>query len=512
MPVFSTGRIEVIRGPQSSLYGSEAIGGVVDITSPIPDEGTVARMSMAQGSHKTTKLNSYFGFNTGEHFGSVAMNQIQSKGISAKSDNTEADGLRQTSAHLKFGAQISEALDISATTLLLNFDGDYDGCGSNDCRAKYDKKAIGIEMNYKQPDSGLVHKVKLFNTHHKKYDFTYGPNRGKKSKIEYQALIDWDARDTDQTTILALNTEKNEASWSAERKGRKFKTKSMVLEQRVDFGNDLFASLSARYDDNTDNHFKDYKTYRGTMAWVVNEKLRLHSSAGTGVKNPTVYELYGFRGDWVANPDLKPETSKSWDLGAEFRPNLADLTVDLTYFNNKVTNLIDPKCAENCFGQPGYVQGQPSISKSINNPGVSTIKGWELSVLGRLADTYDVTASATFLKGFDSVGKELVRRPSQILSLNISREFTQFGRSGSFNLNIQHVGNQSDSDYPPPTYQRIAVELPKYTLVNLGATLNLKSNLELTGKIDNLFDEKYSEVYGYNKPGRTIQVGLQYTF
>ena len=74
-------------------------------------------------------------------------------------------------------------------------------------------------------------------------------------------------------------------------------------------------------------------------------------------------------------------------------------------------------------------------------------------------------------------------------------------------MNIQHVGNQLDLT----TWPNVA-DLPKYTLVNLGATLDLKPNLELTGKIDNLFNKKYIEVRGFNKPGRTIQVGLRYTF
>ena len=522
LPVFATDRIEVLRGPQSSLYGSEAIGGVINIMSPIPDEGTTARLSMTQGSLRTTKLNSYVAFASGEHFGSVAMSHIKSKGVSAKSDNAEADGLRQTSAHLKFGAQISESLDISATTLLVNYDGEYDGCEfstSNNCRGDDKKRAVGIELNYDQLDGNLTHKVKFFNTHHKRHDYAYFSDSsnnttsskvGKKSKIEYQAVMNWGALDADQTTIFALNKEKNEAKgqYVAGGDGGIFDTKSFALEQRVDFGNNIFASLSARYDDNKNNQFKDYKTYRGTLAWVVNDDLRLHTSAGTGVKNPQVSELYGWSSDWVANPDLKPETSKSWDLGAEFRPGLADLTIDLTYFANKVTDLITSECGANCENNSGNSPDySDDISKSVNGPGVSTIRGWELSVLGIIADTYDVTASATFLKGFDSKGKELLRRPSQILSLNVSREFTHSGNSGSINMNIQHVGNQLDNT----TWPNVA-DLPEYTLVNLAATLKLNSNLELTGKIDNLFNRQYSEVRGYNKPGQTLQVGLQYTF
>ena len=517
LPVFATDRIEVLRGPQSSLYGSEAIGGVINITSPIPDEGTTARLSMSQGSLSTTKLNSYIAFASEEHFGSVAMSHIKSKGVSAKSDNAEADGLRQTSAHLKFGTQISESLDVSATALLVNYDGEYDGCEnstSNNCRSNDKKKAFGIELNYEQLGGDLIHKVKLFHTRQKRYEYAYfsdssnntiSSKLGKKSKIEYQAVMNWGALDTDQTTIFALNKEINEAKgqYVAGGDGGRFDTKSFVLEQRVDFGNNIFASLSGRYDDNKDNQFKDYKTFRGTLAWVVNDDLRFHTSTGTGVKNPQVSELYGWSSDWVANPDLKPETSKSWDFGLEFRPGLADLTFDLTYFDNTVTNLIDRACGANCDDG----DSNNDISKSVNKPGGSTIRGWELSVLGSVADTYGITASATFLKGFDSEGKELTRRPSQILSLNISREFTHSGKSGSMKLNFQHVGNQLDFT----TWPNVA-DLPKYTLVNLGAKLSLNSNLELTGKIDNLFDKKYSEVRGYNKPGRTINLGLRYTF
>ncbi len=516
LPIFATDRIEVLRGPQSSIFGSEAIGGVINVTSPIPDEGTTARLSVEGGSLRTSKLNSYVGFANEKYYGSVAMNQIQTKGISAKSDNTEADGMRQTSAHFKAGTQISESLDLSATTLLVNYDGDYDSCGfpsSNDCLSEDKKRASSIEMNYEQLGGSLVHSVRLFDTRHKRTNFIKGvrsiPNVGKKSKIEYQAVMDWEVRDTSQTTIVALNKEKNKAigQYVAGGRGGKFDTKSLVLEQRVDFGNDIFASLSGRYDDNAGEEFKDYKTYRGTLAWVVNDDLRIHSSAGTGVKNPQVSELYGWSTSWIANPDLKPETSESWDFGAEFRSGVGDLTFDLTYFNNKVANLITSTCG-NCDDDTRT----QNISKSINNPGESIIRGWELSMLGRFTETYDVVASATFLKGRDSAKKELIRRPSQFASLNISREFTHSGKSGSINLNIQHVGNQSDVHYPPWPNPAITVEVPEYTLVNLGATLNLNSNLVLTGKIDNLFNKNYYEIYGYNKPGQTWQVGLRYTF
>ena len=402
--------------------------------------------------------------------------------------------------------------------LLVNSDGEYDSCGfpsSNNCRSADKKRASAIELNYEQLDGSLLHKLKFFDTRHKRRNYVNGvasiPNVGKKSKIEYQAVMNWAAADTDQTTILALNKEKNEAigQYIAGGRGGQFDTKSLVLEQRVDFGNDVYASISGRYDDNQNDRFKDYKTYRGTLAWVVNDDLRLHTSAGTGVKNPQVSELYGWSSDWVANPDLLPETSKSWDFGVEFHPGLADLTVDLTYFNNEVTNLIGNACGANCDNLK--IDGTPDtsddISKSVNNPGVSTIKGWELSAFGRIADTYDVTASATFLKGFDSNNKELIRRPSQILTLNFSREFTNSGKLGTINMNLQHIGNQLDYTSWPNVG-----DLPEYTLVNLAATLNLNSNLELNRVRSITCSTRITVKYAVTtSPAKRYWLGLRYS-
>ena len=514
LPAFATGRIEVLRGAQSSLYGSEAIGGVINVTSPIPEEGTSARVRVSQGSFNTSKVNSYTAIASGENYGSLAVNYVKSKGVSARSDNTERDGLQQTNAHIKVGSQITDDLNISGTVLLLNLDADYDNCSfgsSNDCKGKDKKRAIGVEMNYEQLDGNLVHTVKLNTVRHERNETANGvpetPKLGEKSKIEYQASLNWDVGSTNQATIFAVNKEKNKAvgQYVAGGKGGKFDTKSFVLEQRADFGNDVFASLSARYDDNKASQFKNHKTYRGTLAWILNEGVRIHTSAGTGVKNPQVSELYGWSSNWDANPDLEPETSRSLDFGVEYQPAFADLTIDATYFVNKVTNLISSTCSVNCDDNDFF----NNISKSINRTGVSTIKGWELALVGNIANNYEVTANATFLKGFDANGNELLRRPSQIISLNISSENTYFGKPASSNLNIQHVGKQLDL-FPWPA---VGVgDLPEYTLVNVGTNVELNSDLELTAKIDNLFDKKYTEIRGYNKPGRSISIGMQYTF
>ncbi len=512
LPVFSSGRIEVLRGPQSSVYGSEAIGGVVNIVSPTPSEGTTAAAQVEYGSLNTTNAKSYLGVAREGNFFSVTANHIKSKGISARANNTEHDGIKQTGAHLKFGYQITDHLDVSTTALLVNNDSDYDNCGwpsSDNCQAEDRKRAFGITFALAQLDGELDHQFRMSSTRHRRTDYINGvldpPRIGKKSKFDYQVAWQFAVGTIDQTVIFAVEKERNEAvgRWIGSGQGGNFKTTSYSFEKQLDFENDVFVTVSARHDDNKGGQFKDRNTYRGALAWLINERVRLHMSSGTGAKNPTVSELYGSTGEWEENPNLLPETSKGWDLGAEFQLRSMNLTMDVTYFNNRITNLIDRECVRNCTDND-YTN---DVYRSINLRGVSTTKGWEFSAHGTVANHYEVTAAATFLSAFDSTGLELTRRPSQIASINVSRDLTLFDRSGSVNVNVRHSGKQVDL-VPWPTRG----DLAKFTLVSVGTDLQLNPNLDLTANVENLFDEDYQEVFGYNKPGRTISVGLRYTF
>ena len=132
------------------------------------------------------------------------------------------------------------------------------------------------------------------------------------------------------------------------------------------------------------NNFQSKSTYRGTVAWIPNDHIRIHSSFGTGIKFPTISEIYGYSDTWNPNLALIPETSKGWDLGLETGLGSTDLTLDVTYYNNEITNLIS---------------GDFVNSISTNLPGVSTTKGWEFSLHGTLKE-YEVSAHLAFTRGF----------------------------------------------------------------------------------------------------------------
>ena len=259
----------------------------------------------------------------------------------------------------------------------------------------------------------------------------------------------------------------------------------------------MILSVSARRDDNRKNTFRSRNTYRATAAWIPNDQVRFHGSYGTGVKNPTTAEIFGSGGTWEPNPDLIPETSKGWDVGVEKEIDTLGLTLDATYFNNEITNLIADELVPETDG----------YRRSYNQASVSTIKGWELSAKGLVGENYEVSGHVTISKGFDATGQELVRRPSQIASLNIYRQSQFWGRSGGLNLNIQHTGTQTDG-YSKETY----IDLGSFTVIDLNGSLQMTPQMQLTGKVTNLFDDDYEEVQGYGVVGRSLFFGLTYDF
>ena len=496
LPVSSIESIEVLRGPQSSIHGSETIGGVIQITTPIPEEGTKSSASIELGSHSTKNARAYVGTSNEQFFTAASVSFSETEGISARTNNTERDGFDNRFLHLKSGVNLGENVDLSAVLIRIQSDSEYDNCGftsSNDCVGKDRKTVFGSTLNIDQGDDRINHKLKFSKSRHTRKDFAKGEidraSVGETDKLVYQGTLDLQTTAADHSTTFAVEKETSKLSSTATYIPTGIlKFQSYILEHRANLQDSLILSVSARRDDNRKNTFRSRNTYRATAAWIPNDQIRFHGSYGTGVKNPTTSEIFGWTDSWEPNPDLIPETSKGWDVGVEKEIDALGLTLDATYFNNKITNLIwIDDCVSGCgFGNPDP-DGR-SVYKASNRPGVSTIKG------------------------FDANGQELVRRPSQIASLNIYRQSQFWGRKGGLNLNIQHTGTQTDNTYPPPSYVRTPVHLGKFTVVDLSGSLQLTPQMQLTGKITNLFDDDYEEVQGFGVVERSLFFGLTYDF
>ena len=510
LPVSSIESIEVLRGPQSSIHGSETIGGVIQITTPIPEEGTTSSASIELGSHSTKNARAYVGTSNEQFFTAASVNFSETEGISARTNNTERDGFDNRFLHLKSGVNLGENVDLSAVLIRIQSDSEYDGCGfspsSNDCVGKDRKTVFGITLNFDQGDDHINHQLKFSKSRHVRNDFKDGTrtttSAGETDKVVYQGTLNLQTTGADHSTTFAVEreTSKVDSNSLSNPTGGTLKLQSYILEHRANLQDSLILSVSTRRDDNRRNNFRSRNTYRATAAWIPNDQVRFHGSYGTGVKNPTTSEIFGWTNSWEPNPDLIPETSKGWDVGVEKEIDALGLTLDATYFNNKITNLI---WIYDCFSGCDDVDYANDVYKANNRPGVSTIKGWEVSMRGNVGENFEISGHVTISKGFDANGQELIRRPSQIASLNIYRQSQFWGHSGGLNLNIQHTGTQKDIR---------SVDLGSFTVIDLSGSLQLTSQMQLTGKITNLFDDDYEEVQGFGVADRSLFFGLTYDF
>ncbi len=517
LPVSTIQSIEVLRGPQSAIHGSESIGGVISITTPIPQKGAEASVSAELGSHKTRNARLYVSTADDHYYTSIAASHSATAGgASAKTDNDEKDGFVNQYLHLKSGIQVAENVDLSAVLIGINSEGEIDGFTptTNSIIGKDQKRLIGITLQYNQDHDPVTHKFSISNSVHKRKDLNDGvqtsASRGESRKILYQGTLNYTAFDLPNSTTFAAEQKasKVKSGSLSHPVGGNFKLRSHVLEHRLNFDDVGFISISGRSDDSRNDVFASRNTYRISGAWILHDQLRLHSSYGTGVKNPTISEIFGWTTEWQPNPDLRPETSRGWDLGIEKEFNDGGFTVDVTYFNNKIDNLIDPYfCVSKCQNPPTLGGTDPdgaNVYKARNLDGTSRIKGLELSARGELGDGYGISAHYTYSDGVAANNTRLVRRPTRTASINVNRDLPIFGYQGNVNLNVQHTGKQMDINN---------VTLRSFTLAHLNATIPITPKSQITAKIDNLFDnDDYAEVNNYGVTGRTLRVGVRYDF
>ncbi|MEO1895142.1 MAG: TonB-dependent receptor, partial [Methylococcales bacterium] len=226
---------------------------------------------------------------------------------------------------------------------------------------------------------------------------------------------------------------------------------------------------------------------------------RLHASYGTGVKNPTLFELFGFldilQGNpFQGNPDLQAEESQSFDVGIEQQFLNGRVALDTTYYNNRIENLITG------FGQT-----------SINQTGRAHISGIEVAMRANIIDSLDFTGSYTWNSNKDADGVSLVRRPKHIASANLNYGFNAFGKPGNLNIGVKYNGKQTDFAFDQ-FFNRSTVELEDYTLLNIAASYEIYEQVELFARVENLLDEHYQEVNSFAARGIAGYGGIRVTF
>ncbi len=505
-------RIEVLRGPQSALYGSDAIGGVINIVTRRGRGPARGQVSLEGGSFRTGQASaSLAGGGERYHF-ALGGTVFRTGGVSVAPEsqgNTEDDGHRNRTVNLKLGAEPIDGLELELSGRYVNATVETDPqpavagvIRTVDGNSETDtiQRSAGARVRYSLLDGTWEHVLGVGFNEERADSLTNGAVSfeadGEKIRLDYQSNLFFEtpalAGATHSLTVLLEREDESQVTRSAfGGSDLDITNYGYVGEYRLGLWDRLFLSGSVRHDDN--DIFKDATTYRATAAYLHEPSAtRLHASYGTGVKNPTLFELFGFGPSFVPNPNLRPEESDGWDLGIEQRLLDERLSVDVTYFNNRISDLI-----------------QGAGNTAVNLAGTSRIQGLEVSARAELGERLALSGQYTFTDGEDATGARLVRRPRHLASANLHYRFA--GGRASVDVGLDYTGKQRDIEFSSFFLARRTVTLDGFLLVNVAGSYALGKGVELYGRVENLLDEDYQQVLGYSNPGIGVFLGIRTT-
>ncbi|WP_349361087.1 TonB-dependent receptor domain-containing protein [Stappia sp.] len=517
-------RIEVLRGPQSALYGSNAMAGVISITTKGGLRNDLRITGRAEGGTDGTRLGAASVRGGGETFDiAVSAAFRENDGFNLSDFGSEKDGGHNGTLNGKLNWDITDALTFDWSARYVDRktatdDQDFrrpdrptqglviDTLSNSENREFF----TGAGLSWTLFDDRLVQKARVEYTDIERRDYNAvngspSGNEDQRIHASYQATGTFrtDFLEAEHSLTAALEWERESFKSAFPATPAQVPTQSRdlvgyVAEYRGAFLDRVFVSAGLRYDQN--EAFKDSVTYSASAAYKVHETgTRFHASVGTGVTNPTFYEQFGFNpGRFNGNPNLKPEESFGWDIGVEQRLWNDRLTLDVTYFRERLENEITTT-----FPPPTFI-GTP-----VNLNGTSKRQGVEVAMGLEVLDNLFVKGSYTYLDATDPSGTEEVRRPKHSGAFGVIYGFNE-GRGNVF-LDAVYNGRMFDNEFVNAT-PRTRVKLDDYLLVNVGADYRVAEHVTLFGRIENLLDTNYEEIYGYNTAGITAYAGVKATF
>ena len=510
-------RIEIVRGAQSSLWGSDAVAAVVHV---ITGEGYAAGGfdGFAEAGSNDTGNVGMSGSIAGERWSlNGGASYFDTDGSNISREGAEPDGSDMLTASLQAGVQATEALTFEAGVRWTDAMSEFDpvdffttGLPADGDNVTESENLFGHAGLVLATLDGLVtHRLKygyFDSTHVNLVDGSWESSTASdRNQLTYQA----DVRLGENMLSLAAE----HATTAFEQRGaivfgdpnqdQEMEVTSLVAEYQWLSGEKLTWIAGARFDDSSD--FDDILTGRLSLAYELSDKIRLRSSVATGQKAPTFIERFGFfPGQFVGNPNLKPEQSTSYDLGVDFELLDGALQLQGTLFRQDLEDEIN-----------GFVFDPDTfLSTAENMSGSSDRNGIELAASWAAGNGVDVGASYTYTDSSeqDFAGNEVreLRRPRHSGSVSLGYR----SRNDAFETTLvaDYGGTRQDMFFPPWPEPPTVVTLGNYWVVDLTAQYRLNRTVALFVRGSNLLDDDYEQVYGYRTQGRMGTIGVRARF
>lgn len=497
-------KVEILRGPQSGLYGSDAIGGVISVITKSGSGPAQFNAAVEAGSFDTFNQSAglsgsldrfHYAANI-EHYHS-GETPVTPLDLLAPGERRIDDYFDNVTGSTKLGFDVSDDFDLGLVARYTNshlritgeneanYPADFPDAtqSENDTHQYYARATAHLKSfaDALEQTLGIAYSnIKSFET---------GPDGpesdffGERVKIDWQGIARLAA---DEKLVLGAEHQRDEMTVPI---SASTTIDSGYAELQSNFGNSLFNTLSVRYDDN--DRFGGKVTYRVAPAYVIEETgTKFKASVGTGFKAPTLSQMFQNFPEFYfsANPNLKPESSLGYDVGFEQGVGKQAVRFGATYFRNNIKNLI----ADNT-----------DFSTYIN-VGRAVTQGVESFLAYQPLKDLEFRLDYTYTEATDEIlDQELLRRPKHKFDLNGEWHATE---RLSLNANVLSVGSWIDGnrDFSIPRLTE-----PGYTTVNVAAGYDLTTNLAVYGRINNLFDRHYQNPDGFLQPSLGAFLGIK---
>jgi vitamin B12 transporter len=487
--------IEIIKGGQSTIYGSDAVAGVINI---ITKKGSTDVSSVfgnaTAGSYDTYKGTIGINSNVSGFSYNIGYTQAKTAGISEAADSIgtgapfEKDGNRTAALNANFSLQATNALSISP--FFRYFYGRYDFDGGSfidnpDNRYQTKHYNAGLNTQYKF-ETGKINLNYSYETtwNDTKNQYGVSQSEGKMNLIDLyysQQLGDH------LTLLVGLDNRLTKLEGSYRAEANLFSTyASLFLHDLKGFN----LEVGGRY--NNHDEYGDNYTYSVTPSFDLAKFIKVFGTVSTNFKAPTLDMLFGLYG---ANLNLKPESSQNYEAGFALKTNDNNLSLRLSAFHRDLTDAI-------VYGNMGYIN---QLSQKA--------KGFELEPRVKYKQ-FTATGFYAYVEGseFNFVNNQtentLFRRPKHTVGVNLGLQAT---KNLFVSTNFKHLGKRTDGDFDFNNPH--VVTMPAFSLVDIyGEYKVYKSQLRLFVDLKNIFDAQYNEYYGYNAMGFNMNAGLAFNF
>jgi len=514
-------KVEVLRGEQSALYGSDAIGGVIHYITASGADTPGIRGRMEGGSFDTINGSLRAAGVSGALDYAVNAAYFATAGARDNDFGTRKLGTKIGSLSGKFSYALNDAIRLRAVARYSATRADQNEQDFNfppgphygfeiDSDAHYKDSRImgllgaefdGFDGRWKNDVSiqGVDAKRDGYGGFFAAPDERNSGDKGRRFRASYVSSLDLSSGGTMQRLTGAIDYEREtyqntDPTGFADTSTHGAINYGYVAEYEAVFDERLSVGAAARYDENY--RFENAFTYRLQASYRFDNGLRPHAAVGTGIKAPTIYELYGYTSgpvSFAGNPNLKPERSESWEAG--FSQNLFGrmAVFDITYFNARLKDEIVVD-----FLPPTFAASPRNATLASPRDGIET------SLSARLGSQWRVDLAYTYLHALED-GEQEVRRAPHIASANVAWR-DDGGRFGA-NVTVRYNGEQQDRNFTLSGPSQVT--LPSYTLVNIGADYRISDMWQLYGRVENLFNKKYQEVYTIRSSGIAAYAGLR---